>query len=94
MKVSVLKNPNRVRKAVITLTDTAARRLSELISAKSPTPMGIRLGVRTRGCNGLSYTMDYAQNRDPKDEIVTDKGVTVLIEPKALMSIIGTEWTG
>lgn len=75
----------------ITLTDRAAERVKSIM-AKSETPkIGIRLGVKNGGCAGMEYTMDYADARDPLDEVVEDKGVMILIEPKAVLFLLGTE---
>ena len=75
----------------ITLTDRAAARVKEIM-AKSETPkIGIRLGVKNGGCAGMEYTMDYADDRQPLDEMVEDKGVTILIEAKAVLFLLGTE---
>eukprot|EP01027_Heterolobosea_sp_BB2_P006075 GEZU01009210.1.p1 GENE.GEZU01009210.1~~GEZU01009210.1.p1 ORF type:complete len:131 (+),score=6.84 GEZU01009210.1:66-458(+) len=86
---TVTTRARRPTKAALSLTDAAAKRLSELLSNKSA--LGIRLGVRRRGCNGLSYTMDYATEKKPMEEVVEQKGVKVFIEPKALMFVVGTE---
>ena len=75
----------------ITLTDRAAERVKSIM-AKSETPkIGIRLGVKNGGCAGMEYTMDYADAREPLDEVVEDKGVLILIEPKAVLFLLGTE---
>ena len=75
----------------ITLTDRAAERVKSIM-AKSETPkIGIRLGVKNGGCAGMEYTMDYAEEKQPLDEIVKDKGVTILIEAKAVLFLLGTE---
>jgi len=75
----------------ITLTDRAAARVKDIM-AKSETPkIGIRLGVKNGGCAGMEYTMDYADDRQPLDEMVEDKGVTILIEAKAVLFLLGTE---
>ena len=75
----------------ITLTDRAAERVKSIM-AKSETPkIGIRLGVKNGGCAGMEYTMDYAEEKQPLDEIVEDKGVTILIEAKAVLFLLGTE---
>ena len=76
-------------KAAIEITESAADQLKKLISQKEGA-LGVRLGVKTRGCNGVSYTMDYAEKVSKFDEVVTDKGVTVVIEPSALLKITGT----
>jgi len=75
----------------ITLTDRAATRVKDIM-AKSGTPkIGIRLGVKNGGCAGMEYTMDYAEEKQPLDEVVEDKGVTILIEAKAVLFLLGTE---
>ena len=75
----------------ITLTDRAAERV-KAIMANSDTPkIGIRLGVKNGGCAGMEYTMDYAEEKQPLDEVVEDKGVTILIEAKAVLFLLGTQ---
>jgi iron-sulfur cluster assembly protein len=75
----------------ITLTDRAAERVKSIM-AKSETPkIGIRLGVKNGGCAGMEYTMDYAEEKQQLDEMVEDKGVTILIEAKAVLFLLGTE---
>jgi iron-sulfur cluster assembly protein len=75
--------------AAMTLTDAAASRVRELLDKRGKPSAGIRVGVRTAGCSGLSYTLEYADEKGKFDEIVTDKGVTVLIDPKAVMFLLG-----
>ena len=75
----------------ISLTDRAAERI-KLIMSRTETPkIGVRLGVKNGGCAGMEYTMDYAETRDPLDEVVEDKGVMILIEPKAVLFLLGTQ---
>ncbi|NBR78911.1 MAG: iron-sulfur cluster assembly accessory protein [Alphaproteobacteria bacterium] len=75
----------------ITLTERAAARVKHIM-AKSETPMlGVRLGVKNGGCAGMEYTMDYAEEQLPLDEMVEDKGVTIFIEAKAVLFLLGTE---
>ncbi|MBM3584908.1 MAG: iron-sulfur cluster assembly accessory protein [Alphaproteobacteria bacterium] len=76
---------------IITVSDSAATQIRVLLDKRGKPSVGIRVGVRTRGCSGLSYTLEYADERNEFDEIVEDKGVTVLIDPKAVMFIVGTE---
>ena len=84
-------NPGRrERPKAITLTDTAAERVKEIISRSPGKVAGVRLSVKNTGCAGLSYGMEYATEIDPLDELVEDKGVTVLIEAKAVLFLIGT----
>lgn len=76
---------------VVTLTDAAARRVQEII-AKADRPIrGVRVGVKNGGCAGMSYTMDYADQAKPGDEVVEDRGVTIFIDPKAVLFLLGTE---
>mmetsp|Transcript_7250 Transcript_7250/g.9459 ORF Transcript_7250/g.9459 Transcript_7250/m.9459 type:complete len:232 (+) Transcript_7250:179-874(+) len=81
----------RKRKDPIVLTDSAVDRIKVLLS-KRPDAVGVRLGVRTRGCNGLSYTLNYAEKDGEKkfETRIDSKGVSVFIEPKALMYMLGT----
>ena len=75
----------------MTVTEAAADRIRALLAKRGKPAVGIRVGVRSRGCSGLTYTLEYADEKGKFDEIVEDKGVTVLIDPKASMFIIGTE---
>jgi iron-sulfur cluster assembly protein len=78
-------------KQAMTVTDAAAERIKALMSKRGKPSAGIRIGVRSRGCSGLTYTLEYADDKGKYDEIVQDKGVTIIIDPKASMFIIGTE---
>ena len=75
----------------ISLTDRAAERIKHIMSRAEKPKIGVRLGVKNGGCAGMEYTMDYADARDPLDEVVEDKGVMILIEPKAVLFLLGTE---
>jgi len=75
----------------MTLTDAAADRV-KAIMAKSTKPIaGVRVGVKNGGCAGMSYTMEYADEIGPRDEVIEDKGVKVLIDPKAVLFLLGTQ---
>src|SRR5437764_9838597 len=81
----------RPKPQVMRLSDAAAARIKELL-AKSGKPIaGVRVGVKNGGCAGMSYTMEYAQEAAPTDEVVEDKGVRILIDPKAVLFLLGTE---
>jgi iron-sulfur cluster assembly protein len=81
----------RPRPQVMRLTEAAAGRIKELM-AKSERPIaGLRVGVRNGGCAGMAYTMEYAGEIAPNDEVVEDKGVRILIDPKAVLFLLGTE---
>ncbi|MDO8608596.1 MAG: iron-sulfur cluster assembly accessory protein [Phaeospirillum sp.] len=75
----------------MTITDAAAERVKSMLAKRGKPSIGIRIGVRSKGCSGMSYTLEYADEKSPFDEILEDKGVTVLIDPKATMFILGTE---
>ena len=78
-------------KQAITLSDRAAERVKEIIAQSKEPIVGVRVGVSSGGCAGMSYVMEYAKNINPNDEIIDDKGVKVLIDPKAIMYLLGTE---
>ncbi len=77
--------------AIITITDAAAAQVKRLLEARGKNSLGIRVGVRTRGCSGMSYTIEYADEKGEFDEVVEDKDVTIFIDPKAVMFVLGTE---
>ena len=79
----------RLLKAAIEITEGAAARLRALVGQQEGA-LGVRLGIKTRGCNGVSYTMTYATAAEKFDQEVADKGVRVFIEPRALLKITGT----
>ena len=76
---------------VMRVSDAAARRIQDLIARSERPIAGVRVGVKNGGCAGMSYTMEYAEALDPRDEIVEDKGVRLLIDSKAVLFLIGTE---
>jgi len=76
---------------MMTVSDAAAKQVQALLDGRGKPSTGIRIGVRTKGCSGMSYTLEFADEKGPFDEILEDKGVTILIDPKATMFIIGTE---
>jgi len=81
----------RPRPQVMRLTDAAAERI-KAVMAKADRPIAaVRVGVKNGGCAGMSYTMAYAETVDPRDEVVEDKGVRILIDPKAVLFLLGTE---
>jgi iron-sulfur cluster assembly protein len=73
------------------LTDAAAERI-KAVMAKADRPLaGVRVGVKNGGCAGMAYTMEYAETVSPLDEVVEDKGVRILVDPKAVLFLLGTE---
>ena len=80
-----------MNKQVITLSYRAAERVKEIIANAKEQILGVRVGVASGGCAGMSYVMEYAKKANPNDEIIEDKGVKVLIDPKAIMYLLGTE---
>jgi len=80
-----------IMKQVITLTDGAALRIKEIMSKDESKSLGVRVGVKSGGCAGMSYIMEYAKEINPNDEVIEDKGVKVFIDPGAIMYLLGTE---
>ena len=81
----------RERPKVISLTEAAAVRIRDILAQSEGRYIGVRVGVKNGGCAGMSYTMDYAEAQGPLDEVVEDKGVRILVDPKAVMFLVGTE---
>jgi iron-sulfur cluster assembly protein len=73
------------------LTEAAAARIKGILSNADKPIAGVRVGVKNAGCAGMSYTMEYAEAVAPTDEVVEDKGVKILVDPKAVMFLLGTE---
>lgn len=76
---------------IMRISDAAAARVQEIIANSQEPIAGVRVGVRKGGCAGMSYTMEYAREANPKDEVVEDKGVRIFVEPGAVMFLLGTE---
>ena len=91
MTTATTIRPRRERPKIVRLTDAAAERLSEIMADAEGRYLGVRVGVTNGGCAGMSYTMDYAENAQPFDEVIEDKGVKIFVDPKAVMFLLGTE---
>ena len=78
-------------KQAITLSNNAASKIKEIMSKDENKSLGVRIGVKSGGCAGMSYIMEYAKEINPNDEIIEDKGVKVFVDPGAIMYLIGTE---
>jgi iron-sulfur cluster assembly protein len=81
----------RPRPKVVALTEAAAARVKEIMGKAEKPYAGLRVGVKNGGCAGQEYVLEYADAANPLDEVVEDKGVTILVEPKAVLFLIGTE---
>jgi len=81
----------RPRPQVMRLTETAATHIRDILARSERPVAGVRVGVKNGGCAGMSYTMEYAEKTNPLDEVVEDKGVKLLIDPKAVLFLLGTE---
>jgi iron-sulfur cluster assembly protein len=92
-ELSVTPTPRarRPRPKVVTLSDAAAARVKEIMAKAERPYAGLRVGVKNGGCAGQEYVLQYAEAAEPLDEVVEDKGVTILVEPKAVLFLIGTE---
>ncbi len=82
--------PRRPRPKVVSLTPAAAARVQEIMGKAEKPYAGLRVGVKNGGCAGQEYVLEYAEAANPLDEVVEDNGVTILIEPKAVLFLIGT----
>ena len=76
---------------VLSLTDAAADRIKAIIADADKPIAGLRVGVKNGGCAGMSYTMEYAEERKAGEDVIEDRGVTVFIDPKAVLFLLGTE---
>jgi iron-sulfur cluster assembly protein len=81
----------RPRPKVVTLSDRAAERVQDIMGRSDKPYVGLRVGVKNGGCAGQEYVMEYAEAANPLDEVVEDKGVTILVDPKAVLFLIGTQ---
>jgi iron-sulfur cluster assembly protein len=81
----------RPRPQVMRLTEAAAARIKDVMARADRPVAGVRVGVKNGGCAGMEYTMEYAEAANPADEVVEDKGVKLLIDPKAVLFLLGTE---
>tara|TARA_B100001115_G_scaffold167124_1_gene145897 strand:+ start:323 stop:658 length:336 start_codon:yes stop_codon:yes gene_type:complete len=77
--------------SIIKLTDNAAARIKEIMSNAEKDSLGVRVSVKTGGCAGMSYVMEYTEKVNPNDEIIEDKGVKVFVDSAAIMYLLGTE---
>ena len=77
--------------AIIRLSDNAASRIKEIMANAEKDSIGVRVSVKSGGCAGMSYVMEYTNELNPNDEVVEDKGVKVFVDPAAVMYLLGTE---
>ena len=78
-------------KQIISLTDNAANRIKEIMEKAEKDSIGVRVGLKSGGCAGMSYVIQYSKKIDPNDEVIEDKGVKLFIAPGAIMYLLGTE---
>jgi iron-sulfur cluster assembly protein len=85
------KTTSRSLPKVMTLTDAAAARVQAILAKSEKPVLGLRVGVKNGGCAGMEYTMEWATEAKPYDEVIEEKGVKMLIDPKAILFLLGTE---
>ncbi|WGM39546.1 iron-sulfur cluster assembly accessory protein [Caulobacter sp. NIBR1757] len=90
MEIAATPRARRPRPKVVTLSDSAAERVKEIMAKAEKPYAGLRVGVKNGGCAGQEYVLEYAETAGPLDEVVEDKDVTILIDPKAVLFLIGT----
>ena len=91
MDQALQPRPRRARPKVVTLTEAAAERVREIMDRAEKPYAGLRVGVKNGGCAGQEYLFDYAEAPGPLDEVVEDKGVTIFVDPKSVLFVIGSE---
>ncbi len=91
MDAAVTTRPRRPRPKVVSLTDAAAARVKAIMDRAEKPYAGLRVGVKNGGCAGQEYLLEYAETAAPLDEVVEDKGVRILVDPKAILFLVGTE---
>ena len=91
METVIQPRPRRPRPKVVSLTEAAAVRVREILGAAEKPYAGLRVGVKNGGCAGQEYVLNYAESPEPLDEVVEDKGVTIFVEPKSILFLIGSE---
>src|ERR1700761_1451700 len=91
MEAELQPRARRPRPKVVSLTDRAAERVKEIMGRAEKPYVGLRVGVKNGGCAGQEYVLEYAESAAPLDEVVEDKGVTILVDPKAVLFLLGTE---
>lgn len=77
--------------SILTITPEAAEKVKEMIQKRGKPALGVRVGVRSRGCSGLAYTLEFAEEKNSADETIEMHGVTVFVDPKAILFLMGTE---
>jgi len=82
---------NKPLPKVMTLTEKAAERVRKIIEASDKPIAGLKVGVKNGGCAGMEYTLDYAESFEPGADVVEDKGVKIMIDPKAVLFLLGTQ---
>lgn len=86
-----MPRPRRPRPKLMSVTPLAAERVKALIDGRGKPTAGVRIGVRTKGCSGLSYTLEFADKQEPMDEVIEAEGIKLLVDLKASLFLIGTE---
>ena len=76
---------------IITLSTNAINKIKEIMSKAENSTIGVRVGVKSGGCAGMSYVMEYAKDIKPNEEVIENSGIKVLIDPKAIIYLLGTE---
>ena len=90
MEAQVTTRARRPRPKVVTLTEAAAARVKEIMARADEDYVGLRVGVKNGGCAGQEYILEYATDQQPLDEVVEDQGVKILVEPKAVLFLVGS----